>query len=390
MISQRKIAESLGMPTSTVANILNGTPYYKKETRERVLKAAAELGYQRNRASIAIRRGRSNVVGVIHFGSAYETANQGIFFLVEALKNYGYDYVVVDQRWHAGNVQRMLNEMIQARVEGVILIGNGSRDEAFSPASLVTLERAGVPVVSLYGDDYQDLPLVGDSAKSSFHAMACHLQAIGHRSILLPSCPSNERSTLGRIEGFEQAMKGRGPFFILDEEGFGRKWSKLRSEHRDGSIGIVIRLNSRQNFSQDDFLKAYGEFSRRLFASGELPDAIMCANDRAACSVFGAAHDLGLRIPGDVAVVGADDDAIGKLSMFRLTTIRMDITRSSRAAVDMLMELLKNGKIENREISFPAELVLRQSCGRLIGPEEEPEVVLRVRDQLEKASATSR
>ncbi len=373
MISQRKIAESLGMPTSTVANILNGTPYYKKETRDRVLKAAAELGYQRNRASIAIRKGRSNLVGVIHFGSAYETAHRGIYFLIEALKGYGYDYVVADQRWHAGNVQWMLNEMIQARVEGVILMGNGTRTEAFSPASLATLERASIPVVSLYGDDYLDVPLVGDSAKSSFYAMARHLQSVGHRSILLLSCPSNERSTIGRIEGFEQAMKGEGAFFVLDEETFSRKWPRLRREHRDSSIGVAIRMSSQQ-----DFFKACNEFSKRLLASAALPDAIMCANDRAAYSVFDAAHELRVRIPEDVAVVGADDESIGNLSMFRLTTIRMDIARSSQAAVDMLMERLKNGGIAKREVSFPAELVLRQSCGRMIGPGEERELVIRI------------
>jgi LacI family transcriptional regulator len=378
MISQRKIAEKLGMPTSTVANILNGTPYYKKETRERVLKAAAELGYQRNRASIAIRRGRSNLIGVIHFGSSYETANRGIYFLVEALREHGYDYIVVDQRWHAGNVQGMLNEMIQARVEGVILIGNGSGEEAFSPASLATFERAGIPVVSLFGDDYLDLPLVGDNAKASFHAMASHLQSVGHRRILLPSSPSNERSTLGRIEGLEQAMKGRGQFLVFDEEGFFRKWPKVLKERRDGALGIVVRLNARTIYSQEDFIKFYGDFSRRLFALSELPDAIMCANDRAACSVFDAAYEAGLRIPQDVAVVGADDDAVGKLSMLRLTTIRMDIARSSKATVEMLMERLKTGRVEKREVAFPAELVLRQSCGRLMTPDGERELVVRL------------
>ncbi len=380
MISQRKIAEKLGMPLSTVANILNGTPSYKKETRDRVFKAAAELGYQRNRASLAIRRGRSNLIGLIHFGSSYETAHRGICFLIEALRTYGYDHVVMDQRWHAGKVQGMLNEMIQARVEGVILIGNGAGEEAFSPDSLATFERAGVPVVSLFGDDYLDLPLVGDGAKSSFHAMARHLQSVGHRCILLPASPADERSAVGRIEGLRQAMEDRGSFYILDELAFFRQWPAILTEHRGEHLGLVVRLNARRVYSQEDFIKIYGEFSRKLFAQSELPDAIMCANDRAACSVFDAAYESDIRIPRDVAVVGADDDSIGRLSMFRLTTVRMDIARSSKATVEMLMECLKNGKAENREVFFPSKLVLRQSCGRQIAPDGEKELVVRIQD----------
>jgi hypothetical protein len=175
-------------------------------------------------------------------------------------------------------------------------------------------------------------------------------------------------------------MEDRGSFYILDELAFFRQWPAILTEHRGEHLGLVVRLNARRVYSQEDFIKIYGEFSRKLFAQSELPDAIMCANDRAACSVFDAAYESDIRIPRDVAVVGADDDSIGRLSMFRLTTVRMDIARSSKATVEMLMECLKNGKAENREVFFPSKLVLRQSCGRQIAPDGEKELVVRTQD----------
>jgi LacI family transcriptional regulator len=378
MISHRKIAESLGMPTSTVTNILNGTPYYKKETRERVLAAAAQLGYQKNRASIAVKRGRSNLVGVIHFGSSYETANRAIYFLVDAISKHGYDHMVVDQGWYTGNVQRMLDEMIQARVEGVILLGNdlGSVNgkAMFSPESLDVLKRAKVPVVSLYGDDFLDVPLVGDNSKANFFAMARHLQAVGHRRIVFFSLPTSERSTIGRIEGLQMAMEGVGPCHVLDESDFTHQWPRMHRERRDSALGVIVKMDMQRH--ERNLVKANYELSKGIFASGALPDALMCANDRAACGVFNAAHEMKIRIPGDIAVTGADNDFVGGLSMFRLTTVEMDIAKSSIAAVEMVMQRLKGKELAPSEISFPSRLVLRQSCGRMVGPGEESEVIV--------------
>jgi len=376
MISQRKIAETLGISTSTVANILYGNPNYKKETRERVLATAAALGYQRNRASIAIQRGRSNLIGVIHFGSSYENASRAIFFIIQALREHGYDYLVVDQRWHAGNTQKMLDEMLQSRVEGVVLVGSGGREETFNDRSLALLERSGIPVVSLYGDDYLDVPLVGDSNRSSYCAMANHLLSLGHRRLLLPSLPFTQRSTVGKGEGFQMALEKAGECLVLKEDEFREAWPKLLRKRRRSPQGIIVQQDMARY--GHDIVKAYYEFGKWLFTANALPDAIMCANDRAACGIFSAAHDFGIKIPQDVAVTGSDDEFPGELPIFRLTTIRMDIARSSRAAMTMLIQRIKKKSLSKKKMDFPSELLVRQSCGRRVGPGDDPELIIPV------------
>jgi len=376
MISQKKIAEVLGMPLSTVSNILNGTPYYKKETRERVLKAAMDLGYQRNRASLAVKRGRSNLIGVVHFGSSYHTAQEAIYSLVQTISRHGYHYTVIDQRWHAGNIKEMLDELIGSRVEGVIVIGSGGFGETFTPESLERLKREGIPVVSLYGDDYSEMPLVGDGARASFYSMTRHLHSVGHRSIILPVVRGSHRSTQGRVDGFRTAMMGCGEFKIFDEDTFSKEWPRMRRTLRGEKVGVVLELEPKRY--GDDVLTANYQIARRLLASGILPDALMCANDRAASGVFDALYEAGKRVPGDVAVTGADDSEVSKLLVYRLTTVRMNIARSAEATIEILMRCIRGEPLSELETFFPAQLVLRRSCGRLENGEDGGEAVVPV------------
>lgn len=373
MVTQKMIAEKLGMPVSTVANILYGTPNYKQETRERVLKTAELLGYQPNRASRALGRGRSNLIGIIHFESPYLAAREGMGQVVKAISEHGYDSLVVDSHWHEDNPDRMLAEIIQSRVEGVLLMANTDR----APESIIIdrLKFADIPVVSFLGEDYWEIPRVAGNSRQCFFSMLRHLQQVGHRSTLLMVPSYSARSTIGRIEGFQAAMKGRGPCHLLSESEFFREWPGLRKGAGGGRLGVVVRLDISSYGS--DIVGANHDFANRLFALNALPDAIMCVNDRAACGVFNAAFERKICIPGDIAVTGSDNDEIGTYPMFRLTSVRYDVASSSRAAVEMLMRLLKKQRLARREVSFPGALVLRQSCGRKSGPEG-PEVIVPV------------
>ncbi|HWL53378.1 MAG TPA: LacI family DNA-binding transcriptional regulator [Chthoniobacteraceae bacterium] len=371
MLSQRKIAEILGMPASTVANILNGTPRYKKETREKVLKAAAELGYRPNRASVALKRGRSNLIGIVHFSSAYEIAGKATLHLAQAVMEQGYDHLLVDMHWHHEQAERVLDEMIRARVEGVLLIGDTQR--SFGPAYLKILEKAKIPVVSLQGDERRNVPLVGDSARHSFHALTQHLLKVGHRMLVMPVPHSTFRSVTGRMSGFRQAIEAYGTLHLLDEAPFYEKWPAMLRERRDREvIGVMVRYQHERPF---DVADRFARFCDPLFADRLLPDALLCTNDYAALGVFDSAKRHGILIPEEMAITGSDDDRHGRFAMFSLTTIRMDIAGSAQAAVDLLCRLIRGETLEETEVELPAQLVLRRSCGRKIAPGK-PETVM--------------
>ena len=359
MITQKEIGEKLGLSPSTVASILGGSASlrYSKKTRELVVQTAKKCGYQPNRASRAVQRGRSNLLGIIHFGLALEIARKVAFELPQAINAAGYDYMVVDIQWHGGSIERVLNEMIQARVEGVII---SNMMEAFGSEYIEILNRAGIPVVSVYGDDRLNIVAVSNDMRSAFCEMGLHLQKVGHQCLLLTIGESQARPVKERIDGLEKALGEPCP--QLKEEEFFQGWADFRKQTHGSTVGIVVQLKTK-SFSYD-FAAANYAFSQRLFSTDILPDAIMCSNDQGAFGVFNAATERGLSIPRDLAVTGADDDKFGKYPMFGLTTIRSDVAQSCAAGVNLLKDLIQKKTSFRASKTFQSELVLRTSCGR--------------------------
>ena len=105
---------------------------------------------------------------------------------------------------------------------------------------------------------------------------------------------------------------------------------------------------------------------RALLAAGPPPDAVVCFNDTLALGAMRALHDVGLRIPADVAVAGFDDIEDGRFSMPTLTTVAPDKAYLARVAVDLLAARLATGGGQAdgappREQTVPHRLIPRES-----------------------------
>lgn len=359
-VTQSTIAKALGISPSTVGLVVGSceTRASKKlrpETIERIRAKAEELGYfGPDPRARSMRGGRSNLIGILHFGSPFETGQRSAFYLPQAVNAMGYDYLVIDLQWHGGKVGRVMREILQARVEGVLLTANYR--EAFSLDELSILKRAGIPVVSLYGDDPLPIPHIGDAARGSFREMTTHVIGLGHRHLLFPCGAVDRISAKGRIAGLREALPPQWNLRTVEESAFfGRS-----GYGETPSITVVSTLpGPHGNFTEDAF-----HFGRRLFAMTELPDAIMAFNDQAALGFFNAAFEKGVHIPKDIALVGADDDHFGRYPMFELTTIRQAIDTSCQAALETLVSLITDPeKPVPMEQEFPSQLIVRRSCG---------------------------
>ncbi len=357
-VSQKDIALKLGLSRATVANILSGNLRlaYSAETRERVLSAAREMGYQVDRASRTIRSGRSNLIGIIHFGGAFQGSGSLAVALPQAINAEGYDSLVIDLRWHGGDVERVLREVIQSRVEGVI-ISHGI--ESFRREHVEVLERAGIPCVSLYGDDRLGIPLFCDNAASSYCALTDHLLHLGHRHLLLLISTTVSRWNRERIEGFRAAIQPVGTIALHSETTFFQNGSLPLKE---GFSASIVEIDIKRH-GYDAMLAGF-HFGERLFSHGAWPGVILCANDDAAFGLINAAVKHRLSIPQDGAVTGFDDRKLARYPVFDLTTVGTDVAEASRATVGALAAFLRE---ESPTISgqiFDSWLVLRRSCGR--------------------------
>ena len=104
---------------------------------------------------------------------------------------------------------------------------------------------------------------------------------------------------------------------------------------------------------------------QKWIGEGDLPTAIFAANDPAAIGAMAAMNDAGLRVPEDVAFVGAGSIHYGDMLRVPLTTVSWSTLAMGQAAAELLLELI-NGKLKGRRprrIMLDPDLVIRRSCG---------------------------
>lgn len=338
--TQAAIANAVGISRASVSHILSGrnADRYQVETRRKVLAEAEALGYRPHRAAQFMRTGKSNLIGVIHFGTGHHNARQASHYLPQAINAAGYETFVVDMSWHGDCHRRALELLIEARVEGVII---SFGVESFGVDDVQMLTQAGIPVVTLAGNEKLGIPIFLGDVQLAFRDLTWHLAGLGHRTLMLLTSDCEARPTMSRIAGFEEGLRTL-----------------------EGVTGEIVRLpRDRGGFDLD--AQAY-EFVKKLIADKALPDAILASNDQWARGVFAAALEAGLRIPQDLAVTGADNEPFAARAPFYFTTTALDVGQESQKAVEVLLEMIQGGTIPTTPFVFPCRLVIRNSCGAQI------------------------
>jgi len=316
---------------------------YSEETRRRVLEAAEKLGYRPNRAAQMIRRGKSRLIGVVHFGTSTHQARQMAHYLPQAIQRNDYQPFVVDLSWQGDSYQTALERLIEMRVEGVIIAGLVN---SFTEKDLQLLQHCGIPTVLLATSTTLNVPAVFSGTRLAFAQMVTHFFEEGHRNLTLLVNDYQYPSTLNRIAGFRDG---------------------LERHCADGLKGEIVTLPA----DKDPFvagLPAYHYMKERLAGKAPLPDGILCSNDRWAQGVFTAALEAGLQIPGDLALSGCDNDPFGALAPYHLTTTTANIGDESEKAVEVLMELIAGRPLPQQHHVFEHQLIVRESSRRARSP----------------------
>lgn len=337
--TQRTIAETLGVSRVTVSHILSGREAhrYSAETRQKIEAAAREMGYRPNRAAQVMRKGRSNLIGIIHFGTAYHIASQAAHYLPQAINQLGFETFVVDLSWHGECHKRVLEHLIDARVEGVII---SHMVESFDRKEVEILTRAGIPAVTFAGKETLGIPALYADSASAFRDLVVHLEQQGHRNLLLLTNDYHSRPTLSRIAGFKEG---------------------LQRTAGSGVTGRLMQLPAdRMNF--DVSASAY-EYVRQLIRQNAVPDAILCTNDQWARGAFAAVLEAGLEVPRDVAITGFDNEPFGARAPYHLTTATPNVGKECEQAVAVLAKLMAGIPLSKQVFVSPCQLVIRQSCG---------------------------
>lgn len=345
------VAELAGVSRVTVSHILggNGAERYSERTRRKVQEAALSLDYFPNRAAQIIRKGKSNQIGIIHFGMHYEVASKSMIYLSQSISEKGYDVFVTDLTWQGGNYRRVIEQLVQLRVEGLVV---SQTVESFGEREAEILKRYGIPVVSVAGNEGLGIPVVYGDAAQALEELACHVFGMGHKRVMMLATRYDSRSTLSRIQGFESGVKASGATFFGDETSV-EDWL---AKDKSNQSGKLVRLDAK---SQDVLYR----YIRDLIARKALPDVLMCSNDNWARQAFSACLENGLSVPGDIAITGYDNDKFGEFAPYYLTTVDDRREDQCNLATELLMKMIRGEEVVAQHYVLPTQLVIRKSCG---------------------------
>ncbi|MER6513073.1 LacI family DNA-binding transcriptional regulator [Nonomuraea sp. NPDC001636] len=307
------VARAAGVSQATVSYVLTDNPHARvsEETRRRVRDAAARLGYVPDAAARALRTGRSDIVLMpLSRARTGRLAQQVSEELEEEFRTRGYTLVQYGERtlkgvaaarsWLALRPSAVLVEAARLTRPAVDLL------HASGVRAVVGLSDQPSPLVPAMVFDHRALGAVA----------ARHLVARGSRRLaaVVPREEGIDAMGRARLAGVREVVPGAARIDLA--------------------------------FSEEE--------AGRLVRAGDLPDGVFAYNDEYAMLLISALRDAGLRVPADVAVVGADDLPICTLMRPRLTSVHFDVTASP---ADLAGEI--DGIVRGVRPSVPGEVVAR-------------------------------
>jgi DNA-binding LacI/PurR family transcriptional regulator len=319
------LAARTGMSRSLVSLVLRGARTgATAETRERVLQAAAEIGYRPDARARLLASGESRLIGVV-FGLAGRFHMELLDGLYVAAQKADYQ-LILSALTPRRNEREAVETLLDFRCEAVILL---------APDRAMPVLAGRLPTVTV-GWQAKDpaVDVVRTSDDEGMRLAVDHLADLGHRWIL-------------HVDG------GTGPVSASRRRGY-------RAAMRRRGLGEETRV-VRGGISQEDGSGA----ARLLLAEDSLPTAVIAYNDDVAAGIVESLGGAGVSVPDKVSVVGWDDSSLARLPHLDLTTIRQDADVMTRLAVERSVARIHDDPVADREQVLPPRLVVRGSTAAL-------------------------
>jgi len=331
--TMKRIAGELGVSITTVSKVLNNREDIGHATRARVLAKVAELGYQPNAVARSLTLRRTNTLGVVIPDLMHSFFVEIVAGLETIASPRGYGLLLCSSNEDPAKERAEIDMLRQRQVDGIVL---ASVNATGNTDLLQRLRPLGIGLVMIDRDDHLAVKcdrVVTDDVKvgtlATSHLIEQGRTAIAH--IMGPSIAHAKR----RADGYRAALKEHGV--------------RARPEW------IV-----RGGFMEADGRRAM----EQLLAARPRVDAVFAANDPSAIGAMKAIWDAGLRVPDDIAVVGAGAIALGDLLRVPLTTVSWSRDEQGKQAGELLLDRIGPEPSDRfRSVVIPPQLVVRRSSG---------------------------
>lgn len=338
-VSSQDVAQRAGVSRTTVSFVLNNTPgkNISEETRQRVLEAASELGYEPNLDARRLAMLRDKAVGLFISHSESMVSDIYIFRLIEGMtqvlnrKRYG--LVLQPVRVEETNYL----EIARAdELDGVVLVNAHDNDNGVQE-----LLATGFPLVIVGTYNQPDVYQVDIDNRAAAAEMVNYLISIGHERIAMIShAPQVFHASRERVGGYRDAL---------------------------AAAGIAPRPDY---VVEGDFTEASGRAAMdRLLALTPRPTAVFAGNDMVAYGAYKACREAGVSIPDDISVAGFDDDYLSRYLQPPLTTMSLPAAGLGSIAAGLVAQLVSDAAGEphvplslGRQTILPTRIAVRGSC----------------------------
>ena len=332
MANIRDVAKRAGVAPITVSRCVNNSVHCSPETRARVEAAIVNLGYVPNRLASGLRSKRTNSLALILTDITnpfFTTIARGV---EDIASERGYNVIFCNTDESVSKEKMYLQLLMEKRVDGILLVPalNGLDSTAL-------IRKQNIPVVVLDRRLPESMTDVvrGDSEGGAYELTQL-LLSLGHRQIAILNGPRDVSTSEDRLAGYRRALTEAG-----------------------------IPINSKREYYGAFNQESGFQMTHKALAEAQKPTALFAGNNFIACGVLKALHELELRVPEDIAVVGFDDLPSALVTFPFLTVAAQPAYEMGRRAIEILLKKLDEGPSDQyQEVVLPAEIVIRQSSGK--------------------------
>ncbi|URN96450.1 MAG: LacI family transcriptional regulator [Candidatus Pristimantibacillus lignocellulolyticus] len=323
MASIKDVAKMAGVSVATVSRVLNNKGYVGQDTREKVESSIIELNYKPNEVARSLFKKQSNTIGLI----VPDIMNPFFPELARAVEDtaikLGYNVILCNSDANREKEQAYLDVLQQKYVNGIIVSSNTMTADQ--------IIEINIPVVSIDREISKGLPTIVVENKNGAIAATRFLKSKGCKRI------AHIRGTYGIVNAEERC---EGYKEVVDQElWFGESYIVNGNYEMQSSIKATLEL-----------LSQHPEI-----------DGIFAANDIMAIGAIKAAHQLGIKVPEELSIIGFDGISLSAATIPELTTIVQPIYELGEKATTLLVNLMEQKAVEETFFKFDVELIERNS-----------------------------
>lgn len=324
-VSAEQVARLAGVSRSAVSRTFTPGASVAPATREKVLRAAEQLGYHVNDLARGVLANQSRLVGIVATKPELGFRAHLTAALAKALIRRGSIPILINTGQAEEELLAAQKMLIGHRAEATIVISGSP------PASFVDIARR----------NGQPLVVIGRSEPDADHVRAGNSEASRNAANAFVAAGRCRLAVIGSQSGTPSIAEREGAFLSAAQ-----------------LLGVEVTVARGPDSDYDSGIAA----ARELFSAAEKPDAVFCANDQIAFGLMDFIRmERGLRIPEDVAVIGFDDVPEAAWLSYGLTTFRQDPATIATRAVELMERRLENPDAAPGYERVIPELVVRRS-----------------------------